>query len=329
VDRRTVTDRVPVTVDNFVRAETNRMMVALMKVSGGINQLHHNRVPTPLDQQTSVRMNRDTLYSYAIVDLADGAVITMPESGARYASVMMVNQDHYINQVIHTPGDHKLSFADCDTRYVLVAMRVLADAASAEDVAAANTVQDGLTLTAGSAEPLVIPDYDEESRATVHNALRELGRTIGGMDRMFGRREDVDPIRHLIGTAIGWGGLPETEAFYVNVEPGLPVGEYRIVVGDVPVDAFWSISMYNAAGYFEPNDDGGGSINQLTAIKQLDGSVIVHLGVRRDGRPNFLHVMDGWNYTVRLYQPRPEILDGSWTFPPSNKPADGAIGSFS
>ena len=25
--------------------------------------------------------------------------------------------------------------------------------------------------------------------------------------------------------------------------------------------------------------------------------------------------MDGWNYTVRLYRPRPEVLDGSWTFP--------------
>jgi hypothetical protein len=25
--------------------------------------------------------------------------------------------------------------------------------------------------------------------------------------------------------------------------------------------------------------------------------------------------MAGWNYLVRYYQPHPEILDGSWTFP--------------
>jgi hypothetical protein len=25
--------------------------------------------------------------------------------------------------------------------------------------------------------------------------------------------------------------------------------------------------------------------------------------------------MKGWNYIVRLYRPRPEVLDGSWTFP--------------
>jgi hypothetical protein len=25
--------------------------------------------------------------------------------------------------------------------------------------------------------------------------------------------------------------------------------------------------------------------------------------------------MPGWNYIVRLYRPRAEILDGRWTFP--------------
>jgi hypothetical protein len=25
--------------------------------------------------------------------------------------------------------------------------------------------------------------------------------------------------------------------------------------------------------------------------------------------------MDGWNYLIRLYRPRAEIRDGTWTFP--------------
>jgi hypothetical protein len=25
--------------------------------------------------------------------------------------------------------------------------------------------------------------------------------------------------------------------------------------------------------------------------------------------------MEGWNYTVRLYRPQPEILDGTWRLP--------------
>jgi len=305
-----------VTVETFVRAESNRMMANLMGAAGGINRWQHNRAPTPLDKQTVVRMNRDTLYSFAVVDLAEGAVVTIPDSGDRYASLMVVNQDHYINRVFHSSGEHELAQADYDTRHVLLAMRVLADPADPDDIAAANAVQDGLDLRARSAEPLQLPDYDEESLTTVRNALKELGRTLPGTSGMFGTREAVDPVRHLIGTAIGWGGLPEEEAFYETVEPALPVGEYRIVVRDVPVDAFWSISLYNRDGYFEAGDDDGGcSVNQLTAVKEPDGSVIVHLDGGSDGRPNRLRLMDGWNYTVRLYQPRKEILDGSWTFP--------------
>jgi hypothetical protein len=304
-----------VTVDTFVRAETNRMLAGLMAAAGGVNRWQHNRAPTPLDKQTVVRMNRDTLYSFAVVDLADGATVTIPDSGDRYTSLMVVNQDHYINRVFHSPGEHEIALADHDTRYVLLAMRVLADPADPTDVAAANAVQDGLGLSAGSAEPLQLPDYDEESLTAVRDALKELGRTLTGTSGMFGTREAVDPIRHLIGTAIGWGGLPEQEASYATVEPGLPVGEYRIVVRDVPVDAFWSVSLYNREGYFEASDEGGCSVNQLTAAKEPDGSVVVHLGGCADGRPNCLRLMDGWNYTVRLYRPRPEILDGSWSFP--------------
>ena len=67
-----------VTVETFVRAETNRMLASMMAAAGGINRWQHNRVPTPLDQQTVVRMNRDTLYSFAVVDLAEAARVRSP-----------------------------------------------------------------------------------------------------------------------------------------------------------------------------------------------------------------------------------------------------------
>ena len=116
-------DNVKVTVDNFVRAESNRMMTNLMAAGGGINRWQHNREPTPLDQQTVVRMNRDTLYSFAVVDLAEGATVTVPDSGDRYASLMVVNQDHYINRVIHTPASTRSASmtstpATCSSRCV-------------------------------------------------------------------------------------------------------------------------------------------------------------------------------------------------------------------
>src|SRR5688572_1849431 len=114
-----------VTVENFVRAETLRMMTDIMRSAGGINRFGHLRGPTPLDQQTVIRMNRDTLYSFAIVDLAQDAVVTMPDTGERYSSMMVVNHDHYINGIFHEPGEHRLTADEFDTRYVLVGVRIL------------------------------------------------------------------------------------------------------------------------------------------------------------------------------------------------------------
>jgi hypothetical protein len=302
-----------VNVDNFARAETARMFTALQHQSGGVNQLNHNREPAPLDNQPVIRQNRDTLYSTAIVDLTGGATLTLPDGGERYVSVMVVNEDHYINRILHDAGEHELSVADYDTDYVLVAARILVDPHNADDVATVNDLQDQMSLTAGSSRAYESPDYDQSTLDTTRDALLTLGRGVDRVERTFGRKEDVDPVRHLLGTAVGWGGLPEHEAFYLNVEPGLPAGRYRLDVGEVPVDAFWSISVYNAAGYFEPNDRGVVSVNSVTAARNDDGSVTVRFG---DGdEPNTIGIVDGWNYAVRLYRPRPEILDGSWTFP--------------
>ena len=306
--------------DNFPRAETDRMFAGLQAQAGGVNQWFHNRGPTPVDQQTVVRMNRDTLYSMAIVDLAGGATVTVPESDGRYLSVMVVNQDHYINRIFHEPGNHSLTVGEYDTRYVCLAARVLVDASDPEDVATVNKIQDGFSLTADSGDPFVMPDYDEASfTATRDGLLDQARRGMSGTTGMFGTKDAVDHDKHLLGTAAGWGGLPENEAFYVSVEPHLPVGTYRITVKDVPVDAFWSITLYNADGFMQQNAQDAYSVNSVSGVKNDDGSITVHLG-GEDDRPNNLPIMDGWNYLIRLYQPRPEVLNGTWTFP-AHEPA--------
>jgi hypothetical protein len=306
---------VPVNVDNFVRAESDRMFAAIQQQAGAVNRWRHNRAPTPVTQQTVIRMNRDTLYSAVVVDISAGAVITIPDAGRRYVSVMIVNQDHYVNRILHEPGEHDLTVEEFGTPHVTVAARVLADPADPGDIAAVNAVQDQFGLHARSARPFALPDYDRASLDATRAALLDLAKGIGGFDRAFGTRDEVDPVRHLIAAAAGWGGLPETEATYINVNPGLPPGQYQLTVRDVPVDGFWSISLYNTEGFFEPNDRDAYSVNNITAAPGQDGSVTVHFGGCDDGRPNCLPIMDGWNYLVRLYRPRAEILNRTWTFP--------------
>lgn len=310
-----------VNVDNFARAETSRMFAAIAGQAGGTGQWLHNRTPTPLDNQPVIRQNRDTLYSTVLVDASQGATLTIPDPGDRYLSVMVVTEDHFIPVVLHDPGEHLLQADDLGSRYVLLAARILVDPDDDADVAAVNALQDGFALEAASAEPYEPPEWDEASLTETRQALLTLARGIGGFAGAFGARDEVDPVHHLIGTAAGWGGLPTSEAFYVNVDPRLPVGEYALKVDDVPVDAFWSVTIYNADGYLE---DAGGlvSVNSVTAERDPDGTVTVNFGGPDDGRPNRLGLMEGWNYIVRLYRPRPEVVDGSWTFPRA-RPVDG------
>jgi hypothetical protein len=144
-----------------------------------------------------------------------------------------------------------------------------------------------------------------------------LSEFTGGFRNAFGAKGQVDPVRHLIGTAAGWGGNPDKDATYLSFTPSRNDGTtiYKLKVKDVPVDGFWSISVYNAEGYFQKNEDNAYSLNNITAKKDTDGSVTVQFGDCDGKIPNCLPIMPGWNYTVRLYRPRPEILNGTWKFP--------------
>jgi hypothetical protein len=81
------------------------------------------------------------------------------------------------------------------------------------------------------------------------------------------------------------------------------------------VDGFWSIIVYNDKDYLEPNPYNAYSLNSITAKKSTDGSVAVQFGGCDGKIANCLPTVPDWNYMVRLYRPRPEILNGAWKFP--------------
>ncbi len=209
----TAAEPVVVNVDNFVRVETAAnfdKMLAL--VNGEVNTLFHFREPMPLDRQSVIRSNRDTLYSGAIVDISQGATLTIPETNGRYVSVMVVNEDHYLNKVYHGQGTYKLTLKEFDTPYVSVTIRTLIDSSDPEDVKQVKAIQDGIIIQAKSANPYKHPEYDQASYESAYKAVIELSRFVPDTNRMFGKKDDVGEVRHLLGTAMGYGGLPEQEA---------------------------------------------------------------------------------------------------------------------
>jgi len=311
-------DTVPVTADNFVRAESDLYFSGVSK-DYGFGKVGHTREPARVDQQTVIRLNRDTLYSAGVFDLDVGPVtITLPDAGDRFMSLQVINEDHYVPAVIYKPGSYTFTKDDIGTRYMVTGFRTLVDPNDPEDVKKVHALQDAIKVEQpGGPGKLEVPKWDQASQKKARDALLVLAEALPDTKGMFGKKGEVDPVRHLIGSASAWGGNPETEALYLNVVPSKNDGEtiYKLTVKDVPVDGFWSISLYNKDGYYEKNEFGAYNLNNITAKKGDDGSVAVQFGDCDGKIPNCLPIMKGWNYMVRLYRPRPEILDGSWKFP--------------
>lgn len=310
-------DPIPVGVDNFVRAESDMYTGSLVK-DGGLGKLLHRREPASIDNQTVIRLNRDTLYTSAVFDLDAGPVtITMPDAGKRFMSMQVINEDHYVPQVTYDAGEHTLTKEGVGTRYVVVGIRTLVDPADSKDIEAVHALQDAIKVNQKSVGTFEIPAWDPASQKKVRESLLVLGSTMPDFKKAFGTREEVDPVRHLIGTASAWGGNPDKDATYLNITPANNDGKtiYKLDVKDVPVDAFWSVSVYNAAGYYEKNQYDAYTINDITAKKAADGAIAIQFGGCDGKTENCLPITKGWNYTVRLYRPRQDILNGKWQFP--------------
>lgn len=312
----------PVTVDNFIRAESDLYFNNMVK-DGGLGTFVHRRQPAEVDRQTVIRLNRDTLYSSAVIDLDAGpATITMPDAGKRFMSLMVVNEDHYIS-VVSYGGATTLTKETTGTRYAVVGIRTFVDPSDPGDVKQVHALQDSLKIDQpGGPGKFEVPDWDQASQTKVREALLILATTMPDFNKAFGSKADVDPVRHLVASAAAWGGNPDKDATYLNITPANNDGKqtYKLNVKDVPVDGFWSISLYNSQGYYEKNPYDAYALNNVTAKKSDDGSIAIQFGGCDGKIANCLPIVKGWNYTVRLYRPRAEILNGTWKFP-EPKPA--------
>lgn len=308
-----------VTADNFVRAESDLYFGNIVK-RGGFGRLEHNRDLAAVDdKQLVVRSNRDTVYSSVVFDLDAGpATITMPDAGERFMSMQVIDQDQYTHLVAYEPGAYTLTRKDIGTRYVIVFVRTFVDPNNPEDVRQVHALQDAIrTDQPGGPGKFEVPAWDKASQDKVRDALLVLASTLPDQRRMFGSRNEVDPVRFLIGAAMGWAGNPDKDAVYLIGTPAENDGEvtHEIVVKDVPVDGFWSVSVYDEKGYFRQNEYHAYSLNNITAKASEDGSIRIQFGGCDGNSRNCLPIMKGWNYIVRLYRPRAEVLDGSWRFP--------------
>ena len=128
-------------------------------------------------------------------------------------------------------------------------------------------------------------NWDPVSQKKMRDALLILSASLPDLKKAFGSRVQVDQVRHLIGTAAAWGGSGtgcHLSQHHSKQNDGATV--YKLSVpGKVPVNAFWSVTVYDAQGYLKKNQYD--VFSERYRKKGTDGSVAIRGGRLRRENP--------------------------------------------
>ncbi len=298
-----------VTLENYEIAESDLAFNNITKLVGVNKFFHFPLDEFDLNNQTVVRMNQDTVYSAAIVNTSAGATITLPETDG-YLSVMVVQNDHYIDQVFKTPGEHVI---ESDTDFVMIAMRIRVNKNDPDDKARMQALRDATKLNVKATEPHVLPNYDMDQLVSLRSELAAEAAEYGSLNNMQGARGTVDEHMHILGTAAGWGLLPDANARYLSYGQEDGEGCFKATYEVPPFNepGFFSITMYDADGWIF-NDRA--VLNEYNIEFDEDGTFDAFFGDCGEDAKNNLPIVDGWNFLMRVYEPRLDELD-SHTLP--------------
>ncbi len=306
---------IQVTPETYIRAETDRQFAEIAKMAGGINRFYHFRTPTPLDKQNVVRMNRDTLYSMGVVDTSKGATITVPELPKdRYASVYLVDNDHYVPFVIYTTGTHELPK---DTKYLALGIRIqVFNPNDPDEIALINKLQDQFIIKANNADPFAKPEWDQQSLSALTVKYEEEFKKFAKYPSDWqGPRGKVNEQTRHLAAAGAWGLFPEWDATYIIYSGNHSANVCHTATYAVPENkAFWSILVYGNDGFIKSENS---LVNSSNVKLNADGTFTVYFGSKElcGGVPNRLDVTEGWNFLMRVYRPGESVLNGSYKLP--------------
>lgn len=135
---------------------------------------------------------------------------------------------------------------------------------------------------------------------------------------------------HRAGVAwVGLGANPPEDALYplcrTDADGEVLDGRNRYVLhfaADTlpPADAFWSLTLYNERQFFHDNPLNRYALGDRNPLRfDADGGLtllIQHTSPGKQAESNWLPAPEGpFNLMMRLYQPRPEALNGTWRTP--------------
>lgn len=307
-----------VTEDTYPRAESERQMI-VRQTNAGINKFEHKYELTPTDKQDVVRMNRDTYYSFATINVSKGAKAIMPKiPEGMYMSIMTITLDHRIQPMQYGSGEFELSTHVGD--YIFLVVRL--DARLTKEQA--NKIQDQMKIVAGSDVPMAVKPYDKKSFESVEKELKAQMPALlkkEGNEALINMFTDIDEKydtfnekKWKIGAAVGWGGALKTDNIY-EISKNYPSDTcYQATFEDPENKAFWSVTVYNADGFMF-SDFANYSSN--TAVKNEDGTYTLSFGCGDDAINNIPTANESgqFNLAMRHYQRSEKVAKGYRVLP--------------
>jgi hypothetical protein len=306
------------------------------------------RNPLKAGEDAVVRSNNDTLYKMAWIYLGDGPVVLRSASPSddRFTSFQL-QDDRNANyrNIVQPEGAYTLYYGEKPANVVGEAVEVpsllsavitrieVKDKNDPTDMAAALAVFDGLTIEGPAISKLpivdVLSEFDEQVVQEADKRMQETKKTVPYSQMIAGPGQepgkDVSYLNFATGTKEGWGGPATSHSAYESMyddKSGATLdgakGEYVLVTEAPPVNAFWSVTIYDSTtGRFHPNDADRYHINNTTAVKNEDGAYTFRFKVKcEDDDVNCLEVPPGpFDVAARYYLPEPEIMSGEWTMP--------------
>ena len=307
-----------VTDENYGLAESEIIIsnyvakIAAVTGTNGMGEWLHRRKGADPKDRAIMRINFDTVYSSVILDLTEPAILTMPETDGRYQSAWIITDEHYNPMAFVEPGTYTLTQENVGRRYAIIAMRTQVNVMDPDDLGAVHAIQDQLKIEqkdTGSFTPSGNWDMEEvlAMRAKYQKIAQDEGITS---EVMFGKKGEVPLKEHNAGTAMGWGGFTPERAVYPGIFPDSTEPQ-TLTLKDVPAGAFWSVTIYDAEGY--PQGDSY-NINSAFAVANEDGSYTIRFG-GDENAVNYMNVFEGWNITLRIYEPTEAYFNGEWVMP--------------
>ncbi|CAK2024489.1 DUF1214 domain-containing protein [Vibrio crassostreae] len=306
---------IAVSASEYPTLETSHQMLKNQDLVG-VNKFLHKRDLAPTDKQPIVRMNRDTYYSFVVVDVSKGATITMPEvPKGKYISVQPVTEDHRIQPMMYGSGTFDLDTHTGTHLYLVVRL----DSSFTQEEAA--KLQDKMKVTANSNQAFTAEPINESSFREVEKQLKAKMPTIfkrDGKDALVGMftapgDESNDLFtqeKYEVGAAIGWGGAQIQDNVY-EVSGNYPANTcHQATFEDPKNDAFWSVTVYDKAGFMF-NDLA--SLNSHSATPNSDGSYTISFGCGENAPNNIETANESgvFNLGIRHYQPSKMVrVDG-------------------